>query len=393
MNSQNKSSGKCDSEKKDLQIRVPYIDFNAQYNEIKEEILKEITCVLEKGSFVLGKELVKFEKNFASYTGTKYALGVANGTDALFLVMKALDIGKGDEVITVPNTFIATAGAIVAAGAKPVFVDVKNDFNINPELIDNVVTKNTKAIIPVHLTGRVADMDSILEIAKKHKLHVIEDAAQSVGARYKGKRAGSFGIAAGFSLHPLKNLNAAGDAGLVTTNSGELHEKLVLLRNHGLKNRDECACWGYNSRLDCLQAVIANVKLKHLDKWTEKIREIANIYKDGLKSFVGKGIISVPVDHPFEEPVYHTFIIQCEKRDELQAFLFEKGIKTKIHYPIPIHLHEAASGLGYKKGDFPVAEQQAKIILSLPIYPEMSDEQVAIVIDEIKSFYGRFTLS
>ena len=308
---------------------------------------------------------------------------MGNGTDALFLSLRALGIRQGDEVITAPNSFIATAGAIVAAGAKPVFVDVKGDYNINPDLIKQAITTKTKAIIPVHLTGRPADMDTILIIARKHGLYVIEDAAQAIGARYKGKRVGSLGSTGCFSLHPLKNLHVHGDGGIITTNNKELYEKLLKLRNHGLKNRDECDFWGYNSRLDSIQAAIGNIKLEYLGDWNKRHREIAVMYRKNLS-----GVVTVPVDKEFEEPVYHNFIIQGDKRDELQKYLLERGIETKIHYPIPIHLQEAASSLGYKERDFLVCEAQAKRILSLPIYPELTDGQVNMVIKAIKSFYS-----
>lgn len=367
------------------EMKVPYTNFKQQYESIGKEILSAITPILENGDFVMGDAVKRFEQKFASYSQSKYAIGVANGTDALFLSMKALGIGAGDEVITPPNSFLATAAAIIATGAKPVFVDVREDYNIDPALIEKAITKKTKAMLPVHLTGRPADMEPIMNIAKKHKLFVIEDAAQAVGAEYKGKKVGSFGDAAGFSLHPLKNLNIAGDGGLITTSSDEVFKKITLLHNHGLKNRDECECWGFNSRLDSIHAAIGEVKLKHLDSWTDKIREIAKTYAKELKGV--KGISYVPVDKPYEKAVYHTFIIQCDKRDELQQYLLKKGIGTKIHYPIPIHLQKSAASLGYKAGDFPMTETQAKRILSLPIYPELTDAQISLVIKEIKSFY------
>ncbi|MBN2459208.1 DegT/DnrJ/EryC1/StrS family aminotransferase [Candidatus Woesearchaeota archaeon] len=366
-------------------MKVPYTNFKQQYESIGKEILSAITPILASGDFVMGDSVKKFEKDFADYSQCKYAIGVANGTDALFLSLKALGIGPGDEVITPPNSFLATAGAIIAAGAKPVFVDVREDYNIDPELIEKAITPKTRAILPVHLTGRPVDMEPIMNIAKKHKLFVVEDAAQAVGAEYKGKKVGSFGDAAGFSLHPLKNLNIAGDGGLITTSSDELYKKLSLLHNHGLKNRDECECWGFNSRLDSIHARIALVKLKHIDNWTGKIRKIAKTYAKELKGI--KGISYVPVDKPYEKAVYHTFIIQCDKRDELQQYLLKKGIGTKIHYPIPIHLQKSAASLGYKPGDFPMTETQAKRILSLPIYPELTEEQIRLVIKEIKGFY------
>ncbi|MBI2004021.1 DegT/DnrJ/EryC1/StrS family aminotransferase [Candidatus Pacearchaeota archaeon] len=364
-------------------ILVKYINFPLQYKKIKKELLGTIENVFESGNFVLGPEVEKFEKNFAKSCQTKYALGVGDGTSALFLVMKALGIGTGDEVITVPNSFIATAGAIAATGAKPVFVDADDDYNINPRLIEEAITKKTKAILPVHLTGRPANLDKILEISDKNKIYLIEDAAQAVGAKYNGKKVGSFGIAGCFSLHPLKNLNAYGDSGIITTQDKQLYENLKKMRNHGLKNRDECDFFAFNSRLDELQAAMLNVKMKYLDKWTKRKREIASFYQKKLSD-----IIKVPLDKPNEEAVYHTFIIQANKRDDLQKFLLQKGIETKIHYPIPIHLQKAAQYLGYKKGDFPKTEEQTKKILSLPIYPELKKEQLELVVNEIRKFYS-----
>jgi len=364
-------------------ILVKYINFPLQYKKIKTELFRTIENVFESGNFILGSEVEKFEKNFAKYCETKYALGVGNGTSALFLVMKALGIGNGDEVITASNSFLATAGAIVAAGAKPVFVDADDDYNINPNLIEKAITKKTKAILPVHLTGRPASLDKILEIADKNKIYLIEDAAQAVGAKYNGKKVGSFGIAGCFSLHPLKNLNAYGDGGVITVKDKQLYENLKKMRNHGLKNRDECDFFAFNSRLDELQASILNVKMKYLDKWTKKKREIASFYQKKLSN-----IVKVPLDKSNEYAVYHTFIIQVNKRDKLQKFLLQKGIETKIHYPIPIHLQRAAQYLGYKKGDFPKAEKQAEKILSLPIYPELKEEQLELVVKEIRNFYS-----
>lgn len=365
---------------------IKFVNIGAQFNSLRDEILKKVDEVSQSGEFILGKELQQFEKNFASYCNCKYAVGVANGTDALFLVMKALGIGNGDEVITAPNSFLATAGAVVAAGATPVFADVRDDYNIDPNKIEEAITERTKAIIPVHLTGRLADMSTILDIAKRHGVYVIEDAAQAVGASYNGKRTGSFGTAGCFSFHPLKTLNAYGDGGAITTDDTALYEKLMKIRNHGLKNRDECELWGYNSRLDNLQAAILDIKLKHLDKWNMRKRRMAALYRRGLQGI--KGVLKVPADAPGEEAVYHTFIIQCENRDELQQYLQKQGIETKVHYPIPIHLQKAAVSLGYRKGDFPKAEAITKRILSLPIYPELLDADIETVCSRIIEFYA-----
>lgn len=362
-------------------IEVKYVNLPLQYNEIKNEVLKKIDSVFHNGQFILGSEVNDLEKKFAQYSQCKYALGVGNCTDALFLSMKAIGIRSGDEVITVPNSFIATAAAIANTNAKPVFVDVRDDYNINPDLIEEKITEKTKAILPVHLTGRVADMKPIMKIAKKHEIHVIEDAAQSIGAAYYDKKAGSFGSCGCFSLHPLKNLNASGDGGMITTNNNVIYGTLKKLHNHGLKNRDECDFWGYNSRLDTIQAAIVNIKFQYLQKWDEKIKELVCTYQKELD-----GIVDFPRDKPYEKPVYHLFMISSDKRNKLQQYLSQHHIETKIHYPIPIHLQPAAKYLGYKKGDFPVSEKQAERILSLPIYPELTSDQVCYVSKKIKDF-------
>ena len=362
---------------------IPYINLGLQHKLIKEEILSSIGNVLETGQFILGDELTKFEKTFAQLSGTKYALGVANGTDALFLSLRAIGLKQGDEVITAPNSFLASASSVIIAGGIPVFADVREDFNLDPEKVEKAITSKTKAIIVVHLTGRPAPMDELIAIAEKHDLHIIEDAAQSVGAMYKDKPVGGLGTTGCFSLHPLKNLAAAGDGGVITTNDDEIYKYLVIARNHGLKNRDECVFWTYNSRLDNLQAALLNVKMKYLDKWTERRRTIANQY---YKQFKNLPMI-VPHDKSYEKSVYHTFIIQSEERNKLKEYLASKGVDTKIHYPLPIHYQEAAKGLGYKKGDFPVTEKQAETILSIPVYPELTDEQVDYIVTEVRNFH------
>ncbi len=364
-------------------MKVPYIDLAAQSQSIKPELMSAVDRILSHGQFILGSEVEEFEKSFAELHGVKHAIGVGSGTAALVMAMKALGIGEGDEVITASNPFLATASSIVLAGAVPKFCDVKDDMNIDPEKLESVITPRTKAIIPIHLTGRPADMDSILEIASKHNLHVIEDAAQAVSAKYNNQSVGSFGIVGCFSLHPLKNLNVCGDGGVITTNDSNLAEHFKKARNHGLKNRDECDFWSFNSRLDALQAALAQVKLKYLSEWVEKRREMASFYQDMLE-----GIVEVPKDKPEEYAVYHTFVIQCDRRNELKNYLMNQGIETAIHYPIPIHLQKAAKGLGYKKGDFPVTEGQADRMLSLPIYPELSGEGRDLVARIISEFYS-----
>jgi dTDP-4-amino-4,6-dideoxygalactose transaminase len=364
-------------------MQVPYINLGLQHKHIKQELLDATERVLESGQFILGDDVAKLEKTFASLCQTKYAVGVANGTDALFLSLLALGVKEGDEVITAPNSFLASASAAGLIGAKPVFADVREDFNLDPDKVEKAITPKTKAIIAVHLTGRPAPLDELLEVAKKHNIYLIEDCAQAVGAEYKGKRVGGFGITGCFSLHPLKNLSASGDGGVITTNDEKIYNYLLKARNHGLKNRDECEFWSYNSRLDNLHAALLNVKLKHLEAWTERRRHFAELYYEKLKGLK----IVVPHDKPYEKAVYHTFIIQTEQRDKLKEFLAGKGVDTKIHYPIPIHLQEAARYLKYKKGDFPVTEKQTDTILSLPIYPELTDEQVNYIADCIIEFF------
>ena len=364
-------------------MKVPFIDLGIQHQPIKDEILQNIGNLLDSGQFVMGNELSRFEESFSKLCGTKYAVGVANGTDALFISMKVLGIGRGDEVITAPNSYLASASSIGLAGATPVFADVRGDFNIDPAEILKAITPKTKAIIPVHLTGRPAQMDVILEIAKAHNLFVIEDCAQAVGATYQGQPVGSFGHTGSFSLHPLKNLSACGDAGIITTNDDQVYANLLKARNHGLRNRDECEFWSYNSRLDNIQAIILNIKLKHLANWTARRREIASIYQEKL---AGLDII-LPKDENGEKAVYHTFIIQTEKRDQLKEYLYNNGIDTKVHYPIPIHLQDAAKYLGYKSGSFPVTEKQTATILSLPVYQELTNDQVLLVAETICNFF------
>jgi dTDP-4-amino-4,6-dideoxygalactose transaminase len=367
------------------QLTVPYVHLGAQYAGIKGEVLKRIGALLDSGAFILGQEVGDLEKAFAALCGTKHAIGVANGTDALFLSLMALGIGAGDEVITAPNSFLASASSIVLAGAKPVFADVLDDFNLDPEAVRKAITPRTKAIIPVHLTGRPARMKELLAIAKEHGLKVVEDCAQAVGATLDGQHVGSFGDAGCFSLHPLKNLAAAGDGGMVTTNDDKVYAHLLKARNHGLRDRDNCAFFSYNSRLDNLQAAILNVKLPELPRWTLRRRAIAATY---LKKLSGVGDLLLPHDGKGEFGVYHTFIIQTAQRDALKKYLADHGVDSKVHYPVPIHLQEAARSLGYKRGDFPVTERQAETILSLPIFAELSDEQVAYVADTIIAFFN-----
>jgi len=367
-----------------LNTKVPYVDFGPTTQSLKADLTSAFERVLDSGKFVLGPEVKKFEQDFADFCGTKYAAGLANGTCSLHLVFKTLGIEEGDEVITAPNSFIATAAAIAQVRAKPVFVDTNLDFNINPEAIEAAITPRTKAIVPVHLTGRVAKMDQILKIAKKHNLIVIEDSAQSVGAEFNGKRAGSFGDAASFSFHPLKNLHAFGDAGIITSNRLEVVEKLNNLKNHGLIDRSTCSQWGLNCRLDEMQAAFLGLQLPELEAWTEERRKIAKFYNETL----GKVVI-VPTEENNEKHVYQTYVIRSDKRDELKEYLNSKGVEALVHYPVPIHLQPAAKYLNYKNGDFPVVEKLSREILSLPLYPGMPFEFQEIVTSLILDFHGK----
>lgn len=363
-------------------MEIPFVDLARQFRNIESELTEKFLEIGRSGGYIMGSPLESFEKNMAAFLNVKHVLGVADGSDALFLIMTALGIGEGDEVITAPNSFIASAWTIVATGARPVFVDVDDDLNLNPDLLEAAINSSTKAIMPVHLAGRPAQMDEINAIAKKHGLYVIEDAAQAIGARYKGTRVGGLSNAAGFSLHPLKNLGIYGDGGLITTNDDKLNEKLRKLRNHGLINRDECEIWGFNSRLDSMQAAFADVKLKYLDKWNSRCREIANTYREKLTTNVEK-----PLDQDWEECVYHNFVIKFSERDSLMAHLKDRGVDTRVHYPIPIHLQKAAARLGYNSGDFPNAENFAKTMISLPIYPELTEEEINQVIESVNSYF------
>ena len=365
-------------------MRVSYTDFPQQYQNEKQALMQAVEEVLQKGDFVLGRAVGEFESRFAALCGVEHALGVGSGTDALVIAMKALEIGPGDEVITVPNSWISTASSIALAGARPVFVDVADDLNIDPERIECAVTPHTRGIIPVHLTGRPAKMDTIMEIAARHDLFVIEDAAQAVGARYRGRMAGSLGHIGCFSLHPLKNLNACGDGGMVTCREETWAERVRLLRNHGLEDRDHARFWGVCSRLDSLQAAILCARLEGLEETERQRRETAAFYNERLKDYV-----TVPEPAEDEHHVYHTYIIQTEKRDELAAFLKEREISAKVHYPVPLHLQKAAEYLGYRRGDFPNAERLCGEILTLPAHQYLTEAQKEYVVRSVRDFIDR----
>jgi dTDP-4-amino-4,6-dideoxygalactose transaminase len=362
-------------------VRVKYLDLPKQFSGINRS--EEFDALFRECQFILGSQVEEFERQFAAFCGVPYAVGVNSGTDALILALKALDIGPGDEVITAPNSFIASAGAIAAVGAQPVFADVCDDYAIDPAHIEKAITPRTRAILPVHLTGNPARMDEITALAGKHHLSVIEDAAQAVGAEIANKKVGSFGIGC-FSLHPLKNLNVCGDGGVVTTASAEIFEKIRLLRNHGLINRNESIAFGFCSRLDSVQAQIGLIGLRTIDEINNKRNENAALYDALLLPLKPKVII--PPRRSDVSQVFHTYVIQVERRDELIRFLDEKGVETKIHYPIPIHLQKAAAYLGYKKGDFPRAEAQAERIITLPINQFLTKEQINYVTAMITLF-------
>lgn len=363
---------------------IKFLDLSLQNQNQKKAFHKNLEQVVEKGDFIFGSSLKKFEEKIADYCSCKYALGLNSGTDALILTMKTFGIGKGDEVISVANSFIATIGAIVARGAKPVFVDVGDDYLIDADKIEEKITDKTKAILPVHLYGRVADMNKINKIAKKNNLKVIEDACQAIGSEYHNKKAGSLADAACFSLHPSKLLGVLGDGGFLTTNNKEISEKINKLRNHGLKNRDEADFFGVNSRLDTFQAGIALGKLNYLEKWIELRRKNELLYYEKLRS--------LPIQFPPEQKKgnrtnNYLFVIQLDKRDKLQEFLNQQGIDARVHYPIPIHLQKAAKYLGYKIGSLPETEKQAKKMLSLPIHQDLKKSEILRIADSINKFY------
>jgi len=366
---------------------VPFFDLKRQYHSIKDELDAALQQVMDSCRFVLGEKVISFEKEFASFCGTDFAVGVANGTDALRFALLACGIGKGDEVITVPNTFIATTEAISQTGAKIVFVDINlRTYNIDASQIEGAINERTKAILPVHLFGQSADMDPIMKIAIKYNLKVIEDACQAHGAEYKGRKAGSIGDAGCFSFYPSKNLAAFGDGGMVVSNGNEIAQKIKMLRDHGQIKKYEHLVEGYNSRLDEIQAAILRVKLKRLDEQNKLRQKNAWIYNELLKDV---GEIITPFEAEYAKHVYHLYVIRTEKRDELQEYLKSKGIGTGLHYPIPLHLQKAYEYLGYKEGDFPVAEECAKYIISLPMFPELTREEIEKVVSEIKRFFAR----
>lgn len=363
--------------------KIPFVDLLVQYKTIEKEIDNAIKQTINSTQFILGNEVSLFEKEFARYCEVKYAVGVGNGLSALELGMRALGIGKGDEVITPANSFIASSSAIAFTGAIPVLVDCdKDSYNIDVAQIEKMITKRTKAIMPVHLYGQPADMKAILAIAKKYKLFVIEDACQAHGAYYNGKRVGSLGDIAAFSFYPGKNLGAYGDAGILVTNKKKIAETVSMMRNYGQKKKYEHVFLAWNSRIDTIQAAILRVKLKYLDKWNQERRNKALLYTKLLKNAsVITPKLTKGVDH-----VFHLYVIRTKKRDGLAKYLEENGVSVGLHYPIPIHLQKAFKYLNHKKGDFPVTEQLAKEGLSLPIYPELKTEDIKFICKTINNF-------
>ncbi len=392
-------------------MNIPLIDLKAQYESLSEELNNATLEVLSSANYIMGKTVLDFEKEFASYIGVKYAISVGNGTDALVIALKAMGIGKGDEVITTPFTFFATAEAISAVGATPVFVDVEKDtFNIDITKIEEKITSKTKAIMPVHIFGQSADMDEINEIAKKYNLKVIEDACQAIGGKYKGRKIGSLGDVACFSFFPTKNLGCAGDGGMIVTDNDEIATIARALRTHGsgengqkaynlLNNIEEEVqtvegandtvynplkyynyLIGYNTRLDAIQAAILAVKIKEIDNWNAKRREIVSIYNEALQN----NDLVTPVAKDYNEHVYHMYILQSENREEIIANLKEAGIATGVYYPVPLHLQKVYKDLGYKEGDMPVSEYLSHRTFAIPVYPELTKEQINYIISKLK---------
>ena len=370
-------------------IHVPLLDLRAQSTPIREDLVSALLRVLDSTAFAGGPFVTDFEKEFAAYCGCQFAVGVGNGTTALWQSLLALGVGPGHEVITTPNTFIATAEAITLCGATPVFVDVDPEtYTMDPDLIEPAITPHTKAIIPVHLYGQPADMEPILDIAKRHGLYVIEDACQAHGALYKGHKAGSMGDAGCFSFYPGKNLGAYGEAGAVVTNNPELAQHIRVRRDHGQTEKYKHAMIGWNDRMDGFQGAILSVKLKHLDRWNEARRRNAALYNELLADLEQ---VTLPREAPYARHIYHVYAIRVPQRDKLLAALREKDIWCAIHYPIPIHLQKAYESLGHHQGSFPVAERCADESLSLPMFAELTTEQIETVAGEIKSFLTRKT--
>jgi len=364
-------------------MKVQFLDLKAQYVTIKEEINDAIQKILDSCAFAGGPFVEEFEKNFAAFCGCKYSIGVGNGTDALWLALLAIGVGSGDEVITVPNTFIATCEAISMCGAKPVFVDINEEsYTMEAALIEKVITKRTKAIIPVHLFGQMADMDPIMDIARRHNLFVIEDACQAHGAEYKGKRAGSVGELGCFSFYPGKNLGAYGEAGAIVTNNEQFNQRMRMLRDHGQSKKYFHDVIGWNARMDGIQAAVLNVKLNHLSKWNEARRTNAEYYNHFLNDMRA---IKTPKVMKYNKHIYHVYAVRVQSRNSVIEHLKEKGIGCLIHYPVPVHLQQAYGTFGFKNGSYKISEMCSDELMSLPMYPELSRDQIEYVADSLKS--------
>ena len=373
--------------RKENNVRVPYVDLQSQYAQIKNAVNRKINALMKRGDFILGQDVFEFEKSFTKFLNVGYGLGVNSGTDALFLGLLGLGIKSGDEVIVPAFTYIASAFAVSYTGAKPVFVDIDEaSFNIDPKKIEKAITDKTRAIMPVHLYGQSADMRPILDLAKKYNLKIIEDAAQAHGAEYQGKRVGSLGGIGAFSFYPTKNLGAFGDGGMIVTNDAALFERLKKLRDYGRKSRYEHVSFGYNSRLDSLQAIILNEKLKKLESWNNKRIQAAAIYHKLLKGVPG---IHLPKEASYGKHIYHIFAVRIKNRDKILNDLKKLNISAMVHYPVPLHLQEVYQSLGYKRGDFPVSEKIAQEVLCLPIYPHIKKAEIKYVIDQLKGLLTR----
>ncbi|HVF68910.1 MAG TPA: DegT/DnrJ/EryC1/StrS family aminotransferase [Pyrinomonadaceae bacterium] len=370
-------------------MTVPFVDLQAQYRSIKSEVDAAIQRVLDTSAFILGREVEAFERAFAEYVGAEFCVGVSNGTAAIQLALTACGVGSGDEVIVPANTFFATAEAVSTANATPVFVDCDADScNIDASKIEAAVTPRTRAIVPVHLYGQPADMDAVFEVAERHKLIVVEDAAQAHGARHGGRRVGPLGRAGCFSFYPGKNLGAYGEGGAVVTNDKEVARRVRLLRDHGSEQKYRHEIVGYNFRLEGIQGAVLNVKLRHLDRWNELRRGHAARYRELLAPLADAGSLTLQREAAYAESVYHLFVIQADARDSLQRFLSAAGVQTGIHYPVPVHLQPAYASLGHRAGDFPVAERQAGRLLSLPMFAELTERQVNYVADAVGDYFA-----
>lgn len=366
-------------------MTIPFLNLKAQYDSLKSELLPAVESALASGHYILGPNVKAFEEEIASYTGTRHGIGVNSGSDALTLALRALEIGPGDEVITTPFTYIAPAESIHQMGAKIVFADIDpKTLCLDPNEVERRITPRTKAIIAVHLFGQMADLDALAQLCSDRGIHLVEDCAQAIGARNATHRAGSFGAMGCFSFYPTKNLGADGDGGMVVTNDEALAKKLRMLRVHGIERRYYHDLHGFNSRLDEIQAAILRVKLKHLDKWNNRRRAIADRYTAGFKRLP----LETPVTAPGNHHIFHVYAIQTDRRDELQKHLEEQGVPTIIYYPLPLHLQTVYADQGWREGDFSVAESISKRILPLPMYPELTDEQVDHVINAVRKFFA-----